>query len=138
MISDCCSNLGIDVNPVLGPHAANCGTINSAPHTTAARDRNRKALACVRSARTGARAFVVNQGYSIFPDYALQNVVIFGAQGEKVLVRIEQAHDGATYSMSSCTVLNIRDNGELEFAGCQEDEALNERMKPTGVNDSKR
>ena len=128
-VSDCCAAFGIDVDLVLGPKGVNCGTINSKPDTAAERDRTRKAMACVRASRNGSRATVVNQGYSISPDYYLRNVLVFGALGEKILVQIEQMHDGATYSISSCDVLRILDNGDLEYDGCRTDDALQERMK---------
>jgi starvation-inducible outer membrane lipoprotein len=129
-VIDCCANFGIDVNPVLGPKAANCGTINIKALTLSARRKNQAAIACVRDAQSRGRALVVNQGFSVEPDYYLRNVVVFGVQGEKVLVVIEFEHDGPTVFAGPCDVLKVLDSGNLEYSGCRTDDALLERMKP--------
>lgn len=128
-VSDCCADFGIDVNQVLGSKAVNCGTINSHPDSNAALARNHKAVACVRRTQSRGGALVVNWGFSIFPDYYLRSVAVFGALGEKILVQIEQQHDGATFFVGPCTELKVLDDGEFEFAGCHTDDALMERVK---------
>ena len=130
-VSDCCADFGIDVNQVLGSNAVNCGTINSRPDSSAARDRNRKAIACVRRAEKSGGAMVVNHGFSIFPDYYLRSVVVYAAGGEKILVQIEHQHDGADFFVGPCDNLKVLDDGQLEFSGCRADDALLERMKKT-------
>jgi hypothetical protein len=129
-ISDCCTVFGIDVNPVLGENAVNCGTINSKPRSAAARSKNRKVVSCARRAQSRGAAVVFDQGYSATPDYYLRNVLVFGAQGEKILVVIEYEHDGPSVFAGPCDVLKVLDNGDLEYSGCRTDEALLDRMKP--------
>jgi hypothetical protein len=137
-ISDCCASFGIDVNPVLGPNAANCGTINTKGRTLTARRKNQAAVACVRDAQSRGRALVVNQGFSISPDYYLRNVLVFGALGEKVLVQIEFEHDGPTVFAGPCDELKLLDNGYFEHSGCRTDDALLERLKPAAASASER
>ncbi len=128
-VSDCCADFGIDVNLVLGSKAVNCGTINSHPDSNATLARNHRAVACVRRTQSRGGALVVNRGFSIFPDYYLRSVVVFGALGEKILVQIEQQHDGATFFAGLCAELKVLDDGDLEFAGCHTDDALLERIR---------
>jgi hypothetical protein len=127
-ISDCCADFGIDVNPVLGADAKNCGTIITKSPDAATRSRNESAIACVQRAQLRGRAFVVNQGFSIPPDYYLRNVVVFGAKGEKVLVQIEHQHDGPTTFVGLCKDIKLLSSGKLELAGCEPDETLLARL----------
>jgi hypothetical protein len=129
-VIDCCAKFGIDVNPVLGSKAANCGTIDTKARTLSERRKNQTAVACVRDAQMRGRALVVTQGFSSFPDVSLANVVVFGAQGERVLVVIEDQHDGPTVFAGPCDVLKVLDYGDLEYSGCRTDDALLTRMKP--------
>ena len=128
-ISDCCADVGLNVNPILGPDAVNCGTINTKPQDAATRDRNESAIACVQRAQLRGRPFLVNQGFSIPPDYYLRNVVVFGAQGEKVLLRIEHEHDGPTGVLARCASIDLKSDGQLAYSGCESDETLFSRMK---------
>jgi hypothetical protein len=128
-VSDCCANFGIDVNPLLGPKAVNCGTINTKADSASSRSRNESATACVQRARLRGRAFVVNQGFSIPPDYYLRNVVVFGARGEKVLVQIEHQHDGPTLFVGRCAALELDSSGKLTSSNCEPDDALLEQLK---------
>jgi len=128
-VSDCCADLGIDVNPILGVNAVDCGTIITKPPDAATRSRNESAIACVQRAQLRSRAFVLNQGFSIPPDYYLRNVVMLGAQGEKVLVQIEHQHDGPTSFVGHCKDIKLLSSGELELVGCEPDDALLARMK---------
>ena len=128
-VSNCCADLGIDVNPILGPDAVNCGTIVTKPPDAATRSRNESAIACVQRAQLRGRAFVFNQGFSIPPDYYLRNVVVFGAQGEKALVQIEHQHDGPTSFVGHCKDIKPLSSGELKLVGCEPDDALLARMK---------
>lgn len=128
-ISDCCADVGLNVNPILGPDAVNCGTIITKPQDAATRGRNESAIACVQRAQLRGRPFVVNQGFSIPPDYYLRNVVVFGAQGEKVLLRIEHEHDGPTWALARCANIDLNSDGQLAYSGCQADETLFLRMK---------
>jgi len=127
-ISDCCADFGIDVNPILGAGAVNCGTVITKPSDTATRSRNESAIACVQRAQLRGRAFVVNQGFSVPPDYYLRNVVVYGAKGEKVLVQVEHLHDGPTTFVSSCMNIKLSSSGELELVGCEPDDSLLARL----------
>ena len=128
-VSDCCADLGINVNRILGPDAVDCGTIITKRRDAATRSRNDSAIACVQRAQLRVRAFVLNQGFSIPPDYYLRNIVVFGAQGEKVLVQIEHQHDGPTTFVGQCKDIKLASSGELELVGCEPDDALLVRMK---------
>jgi len=128
-VSDCCADLGIDVNPILGADAVNCGTILMRLPDAATRSRNEGAIACVQRAQLRGRAFVLNQGFSIPPDYYLRHVVVFGAMGEKVLVQIEQQHDGPTTFVGRCKDIKLLSSGNLKLVGCDPDDALVARMK---------
>jgi hypothetical protein len=134
VINDCCADIGIDVTPVLGPKAVDCKFINTKPQDSATRSRNESAIACVQRAELRGRPYVVNQGFSIPPDFFVRYIVMSGAQGEKLLVRQEWEHDGPSYFVGQCTGIKLHSDGEFDLVGCVADDDVLKRLTPASAS----
>ncbi len=118
----CCTLFGFDASSMLGPEAAVCGRITDADErneteAVTAEDR-RRATQCALEAQARGRAFVYTYRLVASPDIDLVYQAVFGARGERWLLRMGRYAGENIRSVESCAELTVQTDGKVRKEGC--------------------
>ena len=114
----CCRIFSIDATPILGEDAVLCGRVPDADTTNEAADAKRVAKACALDAQSRGRAFVYTYRELIPPDVDLIVQAVFGAHGERLLLKAGRFGRQDVRMTQVCGRLTVRGDGTLESVGC--------------------
>ena len=118
----CCRLFGFDAAPILGADAAVCGKILDADDRDAAesetREDRRRATACALEAQAQGRAFVYTYRLLASPDVDLVYQAVFGANGERLLLRMGRYAGENIRSVENCAALTVQPDGKVRKEGC--------------------
>ena len=118
----CCRMFGFDASPILGHDAAVCGKILDADDREAAqletREERRRATTCALEAQSQGRAFVYTYRLLVSPDVDMVNQAVFGAKGERLLLRMGLYQGENIRSIESCASLTVLADGRIDKQGC--------------------
>lgn len=118
----CCRLFGIDATPMLGRDPAMCGRVvgTGLPDQAQAdtiEDR-RRATQCALEAQAQGRAFVYTYRLLVPPDIDLISQAVFGAHGERMLLKLGKYARENIRSVEICEALTVLPDGKLRSAGC--------------------
>ena len=116
----CCRIFSIDATPILGDDAVLCGRVPDADTTEEAAAAKRRAKVCALEAQSRGRAFVYTYRELISPDVDLIVQAVFGAHGERLLLKAGRFGRQDVRMTQACEKLGVRSDGTLDSAGCQE------------------
>ena len=116
----CCRIFSIDATPILGDAPTACGQVPDAETTEEAAAEKRRAAQCARDAQAQGRAFVYTYRELISPDVDLIVQAVFGAHGERLLLKAGRFGRQDVRMTQVCEKLGVRSDGTLDSAGCQE------------------
>jgi hypothetical protein len=119
----CCRLFGFDASSMLGNEAAICGRILDADERNQARsetlEERRRATQCALDAQARGRAFVYTYRLLASPDIDMVYQAVFGARGERMLLRMG-LYDGENIrSVEVCAALTVQPDGEVAKDGCR-------------------
>lgn len=118
----CCRLFGFDATAMLGTDAAVCGGIRDAADRDAAeaatREDRRRATRCALEAQTQRRAFVYTYRLLVEPDIDLVQQAIFGAHGERLLLRMGLYGGENIRTVEACESLTVQPDGQVKKQGC--------------------
>ena len=118
----CCRLFGFDASSILGNDAAVCGKILDADDRREAesetRENRRGAIACALAAQSQGRAFVYTYRLLVEPDIDVVNQAVFGAHGERLLLRMGLYRGENIRTVESCASLVVQADGQLKKQGC--------------------
>ncbi len=119
----CCRMFGLDASSILGPDAAVCGKIQDADDRDEAesvtRENRRHATACALEAQAQRRAFVYTYRLLISPDVDLVYQAVFGARGERLLLRMGLYQGENIRTVETCATLTVQPDGQVAKHGCR-------------------
>ena len=95
-----------------------CGRVPDADTTNEAADAKRVAKACALDAQSRGRAFVYTYRELIPPDVDLIVQAVFGAHGERLLLKAGRFGRQDVRMTQVCDRLAVRGDGTLESVGC--------------------
>jgi hypothetical protein len=120
--SPCCRLFGFDASPMLGADAAMCGRILDADERREAEsgtlEERRRATSCALEAQAQGRAFVYTYRLLVSPDVDMVNQAVFGAKGERLLLRMGLYQGENIRSIESCASLTVLADGRIDKQGC--------------------
>jgi hypothetical protein len=114
----CCRIFSIDATPILGDDAVLCGRVPDADTTEEAAEARRSAKICALEAQSRERAFVYTYRELIPPDVDLIVQAVFGAHGERLLLKAGHFARQDVHLTQVCEKLSVRSDGTLESRGC--------------------
>jgi hypothetical protein len=118
----CCKLFGFDASSILGEDAAICGKILDADERHAAESETRedrgRATACALDAQARGRAFVYTYRLLASPDVDLVYQAVFGARGERLLLRMGLYAGENIRSVENCAALTVQADGQVRKEGC--------------------
>lgn len=118
----CCKLFDFDASPMLGKDAVACGRIVTADSSNQARDESSKerqlATQCALDAQSRGRAFVYTYRVLASPDIDLVTQAVFGAHGERLLLRMGLNARENIKTIERCVELAVMPDGLLKSAGC--------------------
>ena len=118
----CCRLFGIDATPMLGRDPAICGKIVDAdlPYEAQARtvEDRRGATKCALEAQAQGRAFVYTYRLLVPPDIDLISQAVFGAHGERMLLKLGRSGPENIRTVEICESLVVMPDGRLKSSGC--------------------
>ena len=119
----CCRMFGFDATPILGQDPALCGKLLDANDPVATesetRDDRRRAIACALEAQAQGRAFVYTYRLLMEPDIDLVYQAVYGAHGERLLLRMG-LYDGENIrTVEACSTLTVQADGQVAKQGCR-------------------
>jgi hypothetical protein len=114
---------GFDASSILGPDAAVCGKIQDADDRDAAesvtRENRRHATACALEAQARGRAFVYTYRLLVSPDVDLVYQAVFGAHGERLLLRMGLYQGENIRTVEACSSLTVQADGQVAKQACR-------------------
>ena len=118
----CCRLLGFDAASILGNDAAVCGKILDAADRheaeTVALEERRRATHCALEAQGQGRAFVYTYRLLVSPDIDMVYQAVFGAHGERLLLRMGLYQGENIRTVETCTALTVQADGQVAKQGC--------------------
>lgn len=118
----CCKLFGFDASAMLGKDAVVCGSIVTADAPNQARNESGKerqrAAQCAAEAQRQGRAFVYTYRVLASPDVDLITQAVFGAHGERILLRMGLNARENIRTIEHCEALTVLSDGLLKTAGC--------------------
>jgi hypothetical protein len=119
----CCRLFGLDASLILGHDAAVCGKIRDADDRDAAesetREDRRHATACALEAQARGRAFVYTYRLLVSPDIDMVYQAVFGAHGERLLLRMGLYQGENIRTVEACSTLSVQADGQVAKQGCR-------------------
>jgi hypothetical protein len=120
----CCKLFGIDLTRVLGSDAAVCGKIvdgdDRADAQHASVEERKRATQCALEAQRQRRPFVYTYRLLAPPDMDLVNQAVFGAHGERMLMKLGVFARQNIRTIEICESLTVLPDGKLKGTGCYE------------------
>jgi len=120
----CCRLFGFDATYMLGADPAVCGKVvtgdtlpNAQTETT---EERRRAARCALEAQQQKRAFVYTYRLVAAPDMDLIVQAVFGAHGERLLMKLGLFARENIHTVEECEELAVLPDGKLRSAGCYE------------------
>ena len=118
----CCKMFGFDASSILGEDAAICGRILDADQRNEAeaetREERRRATACALQAQARGRAFVYTYRLLASPDVDMVYQAVFGARGERLLLRMGLYAGENIRTVEKCAALTVQADGKIGKEGC--------------------
>jgi hypothetical protein len=118
-----CRLFGFDASPMLGADAAMCGRILDADERREAEsgtlEERRRATSCALEAQAQGRAFVYTYRLLVAPDIDMVHQAVFGAHGERLLLRMGVYQGENIRSVEACESLRVREDGQVSKQGCR-------------------
>jgi hypothetical protein len=118
----CCRLFGFDASSMLGPEAAVCGRIVDADERNEAeavtQEDRQRATRCALEAQARGRAFVYTYRLLASPDVDLVYQAVFGANGERLLLRMGRYAGENIRSVENCAALTVQPDGKVRKEGC--------------------
>ncbi len=118
----CCKMFGFDASSILGNDAVACGKILDADERNEAEsvtlEDRRRATQCALEAQARGRAFVYTYRLLAAPDVDLVYQAVFGAHGERLLLRMGLYAGENIRSVESCATLTVQPDGKVRKEGC--------------------
>ncbi len=118
----CCKLFDFDASQMLGKDAVSCGRIVTADSPDQARDESSKerqrATQCALDAQSQGRAFVYTYRVLASPDIDLVTQAVFGAHGERLLLRMGLNAGENIRSVERCDSLAVLPDGLLKASRC--------------------
>lgn len=118
----CCKLFAFDASAMLGKDAAVCGAIRDATDRDQAesltRQDRRRATQCALEAQDQGRAFVYTYRLLVSPDVDMINQAVFGAKGERLLLRVGLYQGENIRSVETCASLTVRADGRIDERDC--------------------
>jgi hypothetical protein len=119
----CCSLFGFDASSILGADPAVCGAIRDADNRDDAeaesREDRRRATQCALDAQARGRAFVYTYRLLVTPDIDVVSQAVFGARGERLLLRMGLYRGENIRTVEACASLVVQADGQLKKQGCR-------------------
>jgi hypothetical protein len=119
----CCRLFGFDASSILGVEAAICGEIRDADERNEARretlEDRRRATQCALEAQARGRAFVYTYRLLASPDVDLIHQAVFGAHGERLLLRMGLYGGENIRTVEVCAALTVLADGQVARQGCR-------------------
>ncbi len=119
----CCRLFGFDASSILGADAAVCGEIRDADERNEAesdtRENRRRATACALEAQARGRAFVYTYRLLASPDIDMVHQAVFGAHGERLLLRMGRYAGENIRTVENCAALTVQADGKVSKEGCR-------------------
>ena len=126
----CCRIFDIDATPILGKEAVLCGTVPDADTTDEAAAAKRSAKACALDAQSRGRAFVYTYRELLPPDVDLIVQAVFGAHGERLLLKAGRFGRQDARMTQVCEKLAVRSDGTLDSTGCYQANDYFDLLRP--------
>lgn len=118
----CCKLFEFDASAMLGKDAVACGSIVTADAPNQARDEasedRQRATRCALDAQSQGRAFVYTYRVLASPDIDLVTQAVFGAHGERMLLRMGLNARENIRTIEHCEAFTVLPDGLLKTAGC--------------------
>lgn len=118
----CCRLFGFDASSMLGPEAAVCGRIVDADDRNKAQsetlEERQRATQCALEAQARGRAFVYTYRLLASPDVDMVYQAVFGARGERLLLRMGLYAGENIRSVENCAALTVQADGKVRKVGC--------------------
>src|SRR5262249_31147982 len=118
----CCKLFGFDASTMLGNEAAVCGRIVTADAINQAQDdsseERQRAAQCALEAQRQGRAFVYTYRLLATPDMDLVTQAVFGAHGERLLMRMGLYQRENIRTVENCNSLRVLPDGNVKKEGC--------------------
>lgn len=119
----CCRLFGFDASAMLGNEAAICGRILDADERNEARadtlEDRRRATQCALDAQARGQAFVYTYRLLASPDIDMVYQAVFGARGERLLMRMGLYGGENIRSVEVCAALTVQADGKVAKEGCR-------------------
>jgi len=123
----CCDGFGIDVRPILGADAIDCGVYSDwLPHNH--QYKSRSALQCALRAQRQGRAFVYYRVESDMVDSGAEAVAVFGERGVRIYLVHVYTNDEDHTEGGVCERLTVNESGSLEGENCSPESPLFQRL----------
>jgi hypothetical protein len=118
----CCDLFGFDATNMLGANPAVCGKVvtgdtRAEAQTETAEDRKR-ATQCALEAQEQKRAFVYTYRLVAAPDMDLIVQAVFGAHGERMLMKLGLFARENIHTVEVCDSLTVLPDGRVRESGC--------------------
>jgi hypothetical protein len=118
----CCRLFGIDATPMLGPDPVVCGKVVTGDRRIEAEEETqedrRRATKCALEAQAQGRAFVYTYRLLVPPDIDVITQAVFGAQGERMLLKLGRFRGENIHTVETCETLSVLPDGKLKGAAC--------------------
>jgi len=118
----CCRLFEFDASSMLGADPAVCGKIvdGDEPNETRAEtvDERKRATQCALEAQQQGRAFVYTYRLVAPPDIDLLTQAVFGAHGERLLMKLGNYGRENIRTVAVCASLTVLPDGKLKGSGC--------------------
>jgi hypothetical protein len=119
----CCRLFGFDATKILGDDPIFCGAIRDADQRpeaeTATLADRRQATQCALAAESRGRAFVYTYRLLASPDIDLVTQAVFGAHGERLLLRMGSSGGENIRTVENCSSIEVMPDGKLKPRGCR-------------------
>lgn len=119
----CCRLFGFDASSMLGADAALCGRLLDADQRREAESRTledrRLATRCALDAQAQGSAFVYTYRLLVSPDVDMVYQAVFGAHGERLLLRMGLYQGENIRTVEVCTALRVQADGQVAKQGCR-------------------
>jgi len=121
----CCRLFGFDATPILGADPAVCGKVVSGDSPMEAQtesvEERRRATQCALEAQEQKRAFVYTYRLLAPPDMDLIVQAVFGAHGERMLMKLGLFARENIHTVEVCDALTVLPDGKVRESGCYRD-----------------
>ena len=128
----CCKLFGIDLTPILGDDVATCGALrhanNPAEAETLNREERSRGAECARAALASGRTLVYTYRQLIWPDVDLIIQAVWGARGERLLLKLGNYRNENVRVIEVCAMLEVLPGGRIDSAGCTDRHPLLDRL----------